>query len=87
MESKIWIASKPVPPSNYEHLYLVYDPDGNPNSGDEYIFRGGPQNNNPLNFGNIVIENWIPIERSEDRLNGDDPLLGRNYTELNLNVY
>lgn len=40
MSSKIWIASHNVVQlgvdSGYDHSYLVYDPDGNPSTGDEY---------------------------------------------------
>ncbi len=87
MPSRIWIASRPAAPANLsdeEHLYLVYDPDGDPTTGDEYIFRGGPENNNPLNFGDIKIENWILEDDSEDRLDDDDPFIDRNFTEVAL---
>ena len=87
MTSKIWIASKtmvlPGFETIYEHLYLVYDPDGNPTSGDEFVFRGGPKGGATL--GNIVIENWQPIGNSKDKLTASDPYASRNYTELNLN--
>ena len=41
MAAKIWIASKPVisGATGYDHLCLVYDPDGDPYSGDELVFR------------------------------------------------
>jgi len=81
MSSRIWIASKPVN-SDYEHLYLVYDPDGNPSSGDELVFRGGPEGD--IVLGNIEIENWKTIGASEDSLGGLDSFGDRNYTELNL---
>lgn len=89
MTSKIWIASKtmvlPGFETIYEHLYLVYDPDGNPNSGDELIFRGGPKEGEPVIDANIVIEDWIKIVESKDRLGVLNPFTDRNYTELNLN--
>lgn len=76
----IWIASAPASPefSGYGHLYLVYDPDGNPNTGDEQIFRGGSKivNGKPV----IEIESWTPISQSSDKLNGEDPFTDRNYT-------
>lgn len=54
----IYIASRQVSESAavFEHLYLVYDPDGNPNSGDEQILRAGPSEgvNSP-----ILIESTI----------------------------
>ena len=28
--------------NQFDHLYLVYDPDSNPNSGNEKVIRGGP---------------------------------------------
>ena len=68
----------------YEHLYLVYDPDGNPNSGDELIFRGGPKKNEPVINAHIVIEDWVSINKSADSLDGLNPFTNRNYTELNL---
>ena len=42
----MWIASRPVDlgplDTGYDHLYLVYDPDGDPESRDELVFWGGP---------------------------------------------
>ena len=62
---RIYIESKPVAflgiESGYEHLYLVYD-----NGSKETVIRGGPENDNPFNFGAIAIEAGVPIEDSED---------------------
>ncbi len=60
MPSKIWIASKSASPvSGEQHAYLVYDPDGDPTTGDELVWRGGPEND--AIGDNIMIENWVPI--------------------------
>jgi len=86
--SKIWIATQPILDGVIEHAYIVYDPDGDPNSGDELIWNGYPESSNPLNFGNIEIENWRPILESKDNLGGiggSDPFADRNYTEVNTN--
>ena len=57
----IFIESRPVI-FDKEHLYLVFrDSDGS-----ETVIRGGPSNDNPLSFGNIVVEVDIPISQSED---------------------
>lgn len=84
MTSKIWIASTAVKAgpvdTGYEHSYLVYDPDGDPTSGDEQVFRGGPSESGTKK---VVIEKWKDIGNSEDALNGETPA-DRNYTELNL---
>jgi Ca2+-binding RTX toxin-like protein len=91
--TKIWMASKPVSASfgTYEHVYLVYDPDGDPTSGDEQVFRGGPSPDVSLS-PKITIENWRGIQGSEDTVYDPDtgavvadPFADRNYTELNLN--
>jgi hypothetical protein len=90
MASKIWIASSETGPlgtdTGFEHAYLVYDPDGDPTSGDEQVFRGGPDNvpNSKSPLGNITIEVWKDIDESADAL-GDESPSDRNYTELNTN--
>lgn len=45
MTTKLYLASKPAAGTAgiYNHLYIVYDPDGTPDSGDEMIMRGGTQ--------------------------------------------
>jgi hypothetical protein len=42
--------------TGYEHSYLVYDPDGNPATGDEQIFRGGPAEGNGRGLIAIIAE-------------------------------
>lgn len=82
MTAKLWIGSHPAPDvvgTDYDHAYLVYDPDGDPTSGDELVFRGGPNSPGDLH---ITIEDWVPIAASDDALGSDDPLTDRNYTEL-----
>lgn len=51
------------------HLYLIHEN----NSGQELVVRGGPLNDNPLNFGPIVLEINTPIESSEDKRGGATP--------------
>lgn len=100
MSSKLWIASRPIVPPGVietyfgeaagtagEHLYVVYDPDGDPTTGDEQVWRGGPESLDPTSpngQGNLVIENWVPIANSEDdhHASGLDPFSDRNFTEL-----
>lgn len=48
--SKISIESKPVA-IGLDHLYLVFEND----FGEEFVIRGGPENDSPLNFGEIVL--------------------------------
>ena len=60
--SEIRIESKPVSFTTYDHLYLVFRDD----DGIETVIRGGPANNNPLDFGNIFTEFGVPIEDSRD---------------------
>lgn len=68
MTSKLYIASKPAVSAylNPQHLYLVYDPDGNPNSGDELIIRGGPPAGTTGFSGFISVEIARPILLSLD---------------------
>ena len=49
-----------------EHSYLVYDLDGNPNTGDERIIRGGTSRTDGLFSGPYVIEADRPITESRD---------------------
>ena len=78
--SKIGIESKPVFAGG-DHLYLVFQD----NVGQEFVIRGGPESNNPLDFGDIVTEVNVPIAQSEDaRVN--DTLSERGHLELDLGV-
>lgn len=77
MTASIYIATKHA---GTKHTYWVYDPDGNPYSGDEEIIRGGlPADPNGLEY---VIEVGRPIADSRDALNGDDPFADRYYTTV-----
>jgi hypothetical protein len=63
--SQIRIEGKPVSlgvETFFDHLYLVFVDD----SGAEFVLRGGPTNNNPLDFGAISVELGLPIALSED---------------------
>lgn len=76
MTSKLYIASKPAVSEylNPQHMYLVYDPDGNPNSGDEMVIRGGPPGQTTGFTGFINIEIAVPILDSEDGpVSDEDP--------------
>jgi len=63
----IYIEAKTVA-LGFDHLYLVYTDD----TGKEFVVRGGPETDNPLNFGNIVVEAGVPIAQSEDVREDDD---------------
>ena len=77
MTEKLYIASFVVGaqigvPTPFSHLYLVFDPDGIPNSNDERVIRGGPEIGNLLPFddspliGSIVIESASSFSISRD---------------------
>ena len=80
MTAKIWVASTPTPTQDgeYDHLYIVYDPDGDPSTDNEQVFRAGPTGLP----SKIQIEHWVDIQDSADALNGADPFTDRNYTVL-----
>ncbi len=63
----IFIESKPVDfgsiSTGKDHLYLVFQD----SDGSETVIRGGPSSDNPLAFGNIVVEVDVPISQSEDK--------------------
>ncbi|MBT3022062.1 MAG: calcium-binding protein [Candidatus Thiodiazotropha sp. (ex Lucina aurantia)] len=82
--AKIYLASKDVALTSSglgpaEHSYWVFDPDGDPTSGDERIIRGGPANSSDQRY---LIEVDRPIEDSRDELDGDDPYGDRWYTTV-----
>lgn len=94
MTAQIFIASYPLLMGTdlVNHLYLVYDIDGDSSStSDQYIIRGGPDDLAVEGYGNIIIENALPENTSSDSLtNPDNPSdidtpEDRNYTLLNLN--
>lgn len=77
MTSKIYLASKA---SGTKHTYWVFDPDGNPETGDERVIRGGlPTATEGLQY---VIEVDRDIDESRDALDGDDPFADRYYTTV-----
>lgn len=53
-------------PTGEQHAFFIYDPDGDPTSGDERVFRGGPPEGTAAFGENIFIETWTPISKSED---------------------
>jgi hypothetical protein len=88
----IFIESKPIRFGSFsvfgkEHLYLVF----RDSNGSETVIRGGPASNNPLAFGDIVVEVDVPINQSEDarRTNDDPPQFltpeQRNSRQIDLN--
>jgi Ca2+-binding RTX toxin-like protein len=95
MTAAIFIASKSITISGgvFNHLYLVYDADGDASTiNDQYIIRGGPEDPPTGGHGKIVIENGIALYNSQDSLyiDPDNPALGtytaedRFYTALDL---
>src|SRR6185437_5917180 len=87
MTAALFIASKPIT-SLYQHLYLVYDPDGSiassgTYSGDELVLRGGPSAHLS---GFIALEGGVPIASSHDGAAGnggvEPSLTDRNFTLL-----
>jgi Ca2+-binding RTX toxin-like protein len=83
MTAKIYIASKDAPLHlfNKQHLYLVYDADGDPTTtGDQEVIRGG-------GFpGDIEIEYAEELSESADNFELGEDYIDRNYTELDLGV-
>lgn len=80
MTSKIYIASKPIPFTNREHLYLVYDADGDPTTtGDELVIRGGA-----VTSDDIWIEKAVAIASSADHFTSGEDYITRNFTELDV---
>lgn len=76
--SKIYIARSPVTPLGGEHTYFVYDPDGDPYSGDERILRYGKDGD-----GGYAVEIDREIDESREKLpSGQDPFDDRWYTTV-----
>ncbi len=74
-----------------EHSYFVFDPDGNPDSGDERIIRGGTSRTEGRFSGQYLIEVDRPIAQSRDSLSDGksspsqpdaDPYNNRYYTTV-----
>ena len=76
---KIFIESKQTPLKIWDHTYIVYED----NDGNEFVIRGGPETDNPIDFGDIEMEIGEPIENSEDARDGDTTFQ-RGQTELDL---
>lgn len=53
-----------------DHLYLIFQD----NAGQEFVIRGGPEDNNPLDFGDIVAVVNAPLAESEDARGNDTPV-------------
>lgn len=80
--SKIYIARKDVFGLG-EHSYWVYDPDGDPTTGDERVIRGGTVfQSDPFADPRYLIEVDRPLADSRDSLNGADPYDDRWYTTI-----
>jgi Ca2+-binding RTX toxin-like protein len=76
--SRLSLESKDVYPLG-QHLYVVFEND----AGQEYVIRGGPQNDDPRDFGNIEVEVGVPIAQSEDA-RGSDTVADRGNVLLNV---
>ena len=76
--SKISIESREIF-AGQDHLYLIFQD----SAGLEFVIRGGPEDNNPLDFGDIVTDVNVPIAESEDARGNDTPV-ERGDRELDL---
>ncbi len=76
--SKISIESREIF-AGQDHLYLIFQD----SAGLEFVIRGGPEDNNPLDFGDIVTDVNVPIAESEDARGNDTPV-ERGNRELDL---
>lgn len=76
--SKISIESKEIF-AGQDHLYLIFQDA----AGQEFVIRSGPENNNPLDFGDIVAAVNVPIAESEDARGNNTPV-ERGNRELDL---
>ena len=81
MTAKIYIADTDASGIPHQHLYLIYDPDGVPDSGDERILRGGQSS------GFLSISLNLLYADSVDAINpsnSNDTYASRDTTELDL---
>ncbi len=97
-DSKIFIGSKDVIADTLlgpidttkDHLYLIYDLDGQKNTiGDQFVIRGGFSGSDILtDSGNIKIEVGFELGKSADNFTEATGLTpeARNYTDLVLNT-
>jgi len=76
--SKLSIESKLIL-GGLDHLYLIFED----SVGQEFVIRGGPEDDNPLDFGHIVTEVSVPIAESEDA-RGSDTSVERGSRVLDL---
>lgn len=76
--SKLSIESKLVL-AGLDHLYLIFED----SVGQEFVIRGGPEEDNPFDYGKIVTEVSIPIAESEDA-RGSDTSVERGNRVLDL---
>lgn len=80
MTGTIYIASKVLSGTGKEHLYLVYDADGDPSTtGDEQVIRGGS-----ITSADIWIEDGQSMASSADNFGSGENYVTRNFTALNL---
>jgi Ca2+-binding RTX toxin-like protein len=87
--SKIYIASKSViiggVDTGKQHLYLVYDEDGNLGTlEDQKVIRGGLNTAQSSMGTNLVLEVGVQIQSSLDRYETNDTPLSRGTLELNV---
>jgi len=91
--SELYIATKPavVEGDPYYHLYIVYDPDGDPTNNNEIILRGDSSSQTPtsltssyVQFGDIVTD-YNPNATSANGLASPTTPSDRQYTELSIN--
>ncbi len=54
-----------VLPTGEYHPFYIYDPDGDPTSGDELVFRGGPIEGAAGSGSDIYIEMWTDVNKSQ----------------------
>jgi Ca2+-binding RTX toxin-like protein len=81
---KIFIASKSPTPKK-QHLYLVYDGDGDASTtGDQKVIRGGPEHDPVPVIGRVEIEVGVPMANSHDNYSGGDDHTDRNFTEVDV---
>lgn len=80
MAGKIFIASKNIPLTSRQHLYLVFDADGNlATTNDEEVIRGGD-----VFSSNIWIEQGAAIGSSADAFGLGEDYSDRNFTEIDV---
>jgi hypothetical protein len=66
---QIFVESRPTRLPWWDHSYIVYRDD----NGNETVIRGGPETDNPFDFGQVDVEINVPIDQSEDARGEDTP--------------